>query len=555
MLLGISIRDIVLIDKLDISFDAGLCTLTGETGAGKSILLDSLGLTLGMRADSGLVRHGARQGSVSAEFAIDAAHPAHGLLSEQALDESESLVLRRMVGADGRSRAFVNDQPVSVGLLRQIGETLVEIHGQGEEHGLLNPATHRGLLDQFGGLDGAVAKARDAYAAMRQASEAATQAAVDLAASQADEAYLRHVVGELEALDPRPGEEEELAETRAYLMNSEKLADGLNEAVQLLEEGETPERRLQKAQTALERVAMRAGGRLDPVLEVLDRALVEAGEAYAAVSAALHDLELEPTRLEQVEERLFALRDAARKHSVTVDELADLKDNFIGQLAAVTDGAERVARLQAEAEACRGAYAKAAEALSAKRAKAAKRLDKAVAQELPPLKLNNARFATKVTALAESDWGPEGCDGVAFTVATNAGTPPGPIAKVASGGELSRFMLALKVVLARQGSAPCLIFDEVDRGIGGATADAVGERLARLAGSHQVLVVTHSPQVAARGDHHWRVAKRENGKTVTTVERLDTAQRGEEIARMLAGAEVTQEARAAAESLLAGQRP
>ena len=555
MLLGISIRDIVLIDKLDLTLEGGLCALTGETGAGKSILLDALGLALGLRADSGLVRHGARQGSVAAAFAVAADHPALALLDAQELERDDTLVLRRVLGADGRSRAFLNDQPVSVALLRRVGEALVEIHGQGEEQGLLNPATHRGLLDAFGGLEAAAAKVRAARARLTEAEAAALRAAQDLALARADEDYLRHVVAELDALAPKSGEEAALAEMRAYLMNAEKLAAGLDEAARALAKDDGPERALARAEAALERVAMRAGGRLDPVLAALERAAVEVAEAGTAITAAQHDLELEPSRLETVEERLFELRAAGRKHDVAVDDLAALKDRLAGQLGALDDGADRVGRLQREADAARAAYRRVAETLSRGRAAAAKRLDKAVAAELAPLKLNRARFTTEVAPLAEADWGAAGIDRVAFLVATNSGGPAGPIARIASGGELSRFMLALKVALAQQGAAPSLIFDEVDRGVGGATANAVGERLARLAGELQVLVVTHSPQVAARADHHWRVTKRENGKTVTTVERLDPAARAEEIARMLAGAEVTPAARAAAASLLAGQRP
>ena len=560
MLSGLIIRDIVLIERLELAFKAGLCVLTGETGAGKSILLDALGLALGMRAEASLVRHGAEQGSVSASFTVPADHPANALLREQGLAPETELVLRRMVGADGRSRGFVNDQPISVGLLRRLGGSLVEIHGQSEEQGLLDSATHRTMLDAFAGLAPQLDAVRAAHAAMR-ASEAAfaeTEAAITLA--RRDEDYLRHALQELERLDPKPDEEAALAARRTLLMHGEKVAEALRDAAGALEESGGVESRLRAAERAVERVAERAGGRLAGVLLALERAQVEAAEATAALAAASRDLDLDPAGLERLEERLFALRALARKHNCQVDALPALRQEFAGRLAAVEDGGDRLAALGRQRQQAIAAYRQAAEALSQARGKAATRLDKAVMGELMPLKLGAAKFRTQLTRIEEAEWSAQGIDRVSFLVATNPGAAPGPLAKIASGGELSRFMLALKVVLARQGSAPTLVFDEVDHGVGGATAAAVGERLARLAKDLQVLVVTHSPQVAARGDYHWRVAKAADGSkgkaiTQVMVSELSRSDRHEEIARMLAGATVTAQARAAAESLLLGDQP
>lgn len=553
MLVGLSIRDIVLIEKLDIAWHPGLCALTGETGAGKSILLDALGLTIGYRAAAGLVRHGATQGSVTAEFNVPADHPARRILSDQGLPAGETLLLRRVLGADGRSRAFLDDQPVSIATLRRLGDSLVEFHVQGAERGLLDPSIHRGLLDEYGGLGGAVRKVRAAHHARQAAAAAAAEAERRIAAIRTDEDYLRHALGELEALDPKPGEEADLAEARAILMNAEKLQQALEAASAKLTDGGGIEARLRSAQHILERIAGQVGGRLEGPLQALERAALESAEADAALTGAVRELELEPNRLEQIEERLFALRALARKHTTRVDQLAAVRDRLQTQLASIEDGAADLDQLQTAAAQARDAYLEFANHLSATRAKAARRLDRAVAAELAPLRLDNARFRTELARLDDSDGGADGLDRVAFLVATNPETPLAPLARVASGGELSRFMLALRVVLAHRGTAPTLIFDEVDRGIGGATADAAGARLARLAADFQVLVVTHSPQVAARADHHWRVSKLDDATTKTTVDRLDDAGRGEEIARMLAGAEVTREARAAAQSLLQGQ--
>ncbi|WP_299440107.1 DNA repair protein RecN [uncultured Rhodospira sp.] len=552
MLVSLSIRDVVLIARLDLSFGDGLGVLTGETGAGKSILLDSLGLTLGARADSGLVRAGAERLSVTAAFDIGRDHPAHAILAEQDMAETEDqLVLRRAVNADGRSRAWVNDQPCSVGLLRRLGETLVEVHGQFDTHGLLDPGTHRAVLDAHGALGSHLIACRAAWDAWRAAARAHAAALRDLEQARAHEDHLRVMLADLEALNPKPEEEAALAEKRTRLMNGEKLAEGLNGALSALSQPTDVEAALRSAQRHLERLGDAAGPALGPIAEGLERAAIEVAEARAALDHAAADVDLDPRHLDQVEERLFALRGLARKHGVAVDDLCDLTARTRASLDALEDEGGAVAGLAKAEQTAREAYLTAARALSAARTSAATTLDTAVNGELPPLKLDKARFATRVEPMDERDWGPEGLDRVAFQVATNPGTAPGAIHKIASGGELARFMLALKVVLARASTIPTLVFDEVDTGIGGATAAAVGERLARLARDVQVLVVTHSPQVAATGHHHWRVEKAAGDDApVTRVVRLADEERREEIARMLAGATVTAEARAAAETLL-----
>lgn len=550
MLLGLSIRDVVLIDRLDIGFRPGLSVLTGETGAGKSILLDSLGLALGARSENGLVRRGADQLSVTAEFAVPPGHPVLQILEEQALAAAQELVLRRVVSIDGRSRAFVNDQPISVGLLRRLGDSLVEIHGQFESHGLLDAATHRTVLDAFAGADGAAV--RQGWTGWQEAIKARIEAEALLAKARGEEDFLRHAVEELNALDPKPGEEATLAEHRAIMMHGEKLLEGMNAAQQALSHKGDVEASIRAAQRALERVADRAEGRLDPVIAALDRAALEANEAQNLLEKVSSTIDLDPNALEKIEERLFSLRAVARKHGVQVDDLAALRDRLAGELQAIDAGGDGLARLAAAEQRAKRIYHDHAKALSHLRAAAAKRLDAAVAGELPPLKLDKATFRTRIDPLGEEAWGETGMDRIAFEVATNPGTAPGPLAKIASGGELSRFMLALKVVLARTTPVPTIVFDEVDSGIGGAVAAAVGERLARLAADLQVLVVTHSPQVAAKGTHHWHVAKGSDGAeaTVTRVSALAGNERREEIARMLAGAQVTDQARAAADSLL-----
>ncbi|HEX6959541.1 MAG TPA: DNA repair protein RecN [Ferrovibrio sp.] len=558
MLTGLSVRDIVLIERLDLECGPGLGVLTGETGAGKSILLDALGLALGRRADAGLVRLGASQGVVTATFDLPPKHPARAILSEQGFEDTDELVLRRILGQDGKSRAFVNDQAVSVSLLRRLGDTLVEIHGQNDEQGLTDATIHRALLDDYAGLEKDVAGLRDAYQAMRDAEKALAEAEETAAQARREEDFLRHVVAELEELKPQPGEEQELARQRSLLQAGEKLLTAMQEAQSALEQGGGVDARLRACLRALERVADKAEGKLDALIAQADQVLLQAGELSAALDATARDLDLDPQRLEKVEERLFALRAAARKHNVSVDDLAPLAERYAAKLALIDDQTAGLGRLQKAAAAAKAAYQAKAEAISAARRKAAAKLDKAVAAELAPLKLGAAKFATSVEALPPEQWSAEGADRVQFLASTNQGTAPGSLAKIASGGELSRFMLALRVVLAGRGSACTLIFDEVDRGVGGATAAAVGERLARLAGRVQVLVVTHSPQVAAKGGQHWRIAKREAGSaknkvTLTEVAPLAADDRREEIARMLAGATITDAARAAADSLLAGQ--
>jgi DNA repair protein RecN (Recombination protein N) len=558
MLLGLTIRDVVLIDRLSLAFRPGLCVLTGETGAGKSILLDALGLALGRRADAALVRPGAEQAMVAAEFAVGGNHPAMAILNQAGIgsDLAGTIVLRRLVAADGRSRAFVNDEPASVGLLRELGDTLVEIQGQGEQRGLLDPATHRELLDAVAEHHGHMAALAAAWREWRAAREEADAAARRLAESRAEEDLLRHNHAELEALAPEEDEEERLAGRRLLLQNAERLGEAIAEAIGELDGEAGAQRALARALRRLERVRDRAQGLLDGAIAAGERAAAETADALAALAQAGQKLELDPRALEAAEERLFALRALGRKHGVGVADLSRLRNILAEQLAAIDTGAEGLAALEQATAAARERYIAAAAAVSRAREAAARRLDEAITAELKPLRLDKARFRTVLTPLAEPDWGEHGCERVHFEVATNPGAPFGPLARIASGGELSRFMLGLKLVLAGTSSIPTLIFDEVDSGIGGAVAAAVGERLQRLGARLQVLVVTHSPQVAARGAHHWRVAKRQAERmTVTRVEELDADTRQEEIARMLSGSTVTAEARAAAASLIAGGRP
>ena len=554
MLIGLSIRNVVLIERLDIGFDRGLCALTGETGAGKSILLDALGLALGARSDAGLVRHGSDQATVTAEFDLSDDHRALALLRDHDLPDGDTLMLRRSVNRDGRSRAFVNDQPVGVALLRQVGETLVEVHGQFDTAGLLNPRTHREALDAFAGLQAEIGRVEAAWRTWRQVEEEKAQAEAKAAQARAEEDYLRHAVTEFDALDPQPQEEGNLADRRAMLMHREKLMEAISGAVDQIAGETSADHALGGARQLLERVADKAAGRLDPILEGLDRALAETAEAAAELQSLSADIDLDVGELESLEERLFSLRAAARKYGVEVDGLAGLREEMAEKLSLIEGEGDRLSQLAKTAELARAGYLEAAEALSEARVGAARDLDVAIAAELPPLKLEKAQFATAVETVPESDWGPHGRDRVAFQVATNPGAPPGPLNRVASGGELARFMLALKVVLARGGSAPTLIFDEVDSGISGAVAAAVGDRLGRLGRDLQVLVVTHSPQVAARAGSHWRVAKASAGdRAATTVAALADDERREEIARMLSGATVTDQARAAADSLIAAR--
>jgi DNA repair protein RecN (Recombination protein N) len=553
MLTALSIRDVVLIDRLDLQFEAGLTALTGETGAGKSILLDALGLALGARGDQALVRAGAPQAVVTASFDLPARHDLRRRLDEQGLTVEGDLILRRVLGADGRSRAYINDQPVAIGLLRQVAGELVEVQGQFEQQGLADPGTHRPLLDAYGGaaLAARAQAAAEAWRRWRAAEARRAEAAAADARADADADYLRHALGEIEALDPRPDEEDALARDRAALMNREKLTAAVGAALEEIAGDKGAERALAAARRQIDRAAAQAGGRLDAAAGALERAAGELAEAIAALEALVRQDEPDPARLERIEERLFALRGLARKHRVEVKDLPALRGRLAERLAAIDDRAGTLATLAREAAAARAAFVEAAEALSRARREAGMRLDKAIAAELPPLKLERAAFATAVARLEEPDWSEHGIDRVRFEATTNPGQAPGPLHKIASGGELSRFMLAFKVAMAREEPLPTLIFDEVDSGIGGATADAVGDRLARLARHVQLLVVTHSPQVAARAAHQMRVTK-SVGKAgaLTRVAALDETERREEIARMLSGAAVTDEARAAADRLI-----
>ena len=558
MLTELSIRDVVTVDKLDISFAKGLCVLTGETGAGKSIVLDALGLALGGRADAALIRKGADKLSVSAVFSLPRKHPVFGLLAEQDLiAEDDAIVLRRTLGADGRSKAFVNDQPVTVSLLRTLGAQLVEVHGQFEAHGLLDPATHMDALDDYRAATAKAGAATPdatcsiAWGVWRTAA-AALKAAQDLlAAALSEEETLRHHAAELDVLAPQPGEERELSAARAVMRHGEAITKALAEARAAVAENTDVEAALRIGVARINRVAAQAEGRLNTLVQAFERAAIEAGEALRELDRAEADLDADPAALERAEERLFALKAAARKHGCTVDALAALRDTFKAKIKALDTGAGDIKRLAAVEKTARLAYEQAAGALSQARTAAAKEFDKQMTRELAPLKLDKATFRTVVAPKPDTAWNEYGLDRVAFEVATNPGTAPGPLDKIASGGELARFMLALKVVLAGTQNRAALIFDEVDAGVSGATANAVGERLAKLARDVQVLVVTHAPQVAARGDYHYRVSKATRaGQTTTKVEELDAAARREEIARMLAGEKITDEARAAATKLM-----
>ncbi len=548
MLTSLSIRDVVLIETLDLDFSSGLGVLTGETGAGKSILLDALGLALGDRADSGLVRSGATQASVTASFRLPNAAKALLDSNDLVVGAGEELIVRRTVKADGGSRAYVNDQPVSAALLRELGGLLVEIHGQHDDRGLINPKGHRALLDAFARAQvGDVASAFQTMCAAEQALETATTA---LAGAERDREWLAHAVGELQAFAPQPGEEAELADRRATMQRGQKIADELTQVSMLIEDADGGLSKLRQAARILDRIAADHPA-LAEALAAVDRAINEGSIAEDRLRDAAQALAYDPAALEADEARLFDLRALARKHRVQPDQLADLTQELAARHGAIEAGSEGLARLEQAVTAARQSYCNAAAALSEQRLAAALRLDAAVAAELAPLKLDSARFRTIVARLPESQWGKEGMDRVEFEISTNSGAPFGPLVKIASGGELSRFLLALKVALAEQGSADTMIFDEIDRGVGGAVASAIGERLSRLAEGAQVIVVTHSPQVAARGTTHFLIAKSSDGTvTRTSVGILDETHRREEIARMLSGAEVTNEARAQAGRLL-----
>ena len=547
MLTHLEVRDIVLVERLELELGPGFTVLTGETGTGKSILLDALGFALGARAERALLRAGAERAMVAARFELRGDDPLRAMLGECGIEVDEELVLRRTLGADGRGRAFINDAPVSGTLLRRVGETLVAIHGQQASRSLLQPAAHRRLLDLFAGNGELLSELRGVYERLRAVERERAERAAALDALRREQEELRHRIEELERLDAREGEEEELAARRHALANREKLATLLGEALELLA---AADERLLAASRRTERAVAFAGEGLQAASAALERSAIELREGQARLEEALRDLELDHGRLEEIEERLFVLRDAARKYRCTVDELPAVLERSRTRMRALEADFLRLEEIEGELREVRGEYRRLAAALGARRREAAARLEGEVARELPPLRLGRARFRVAVEPLEEA-CSALGSEQIRFLAATNPGQPPAPLDRIASGGELARFMLALEVVLARIDPVATMIFDEVDAGIGGATADAVGERLARLARERQVLVVTHAPQIAARADRHLRVVKRERGDRVhLEVAALDAAGRREELARMLAGARITDAARAAAESLL-----
>ncbi len=552
MLARLSIRDIVLIDRLDLDFASGLAVLTGETGAGKSILLDAFALALGARGDAALVRHGMEQGQVTAMFELPKKHPAWDVLKSNDIPADDALILRRVQLADGRTRAFVNDQPVSVQVLKTLGAALVEIHGQHDERALVDAATHRRLVDAYGGLEADAAEVEKLWTARRDTLEALETHRTGVERAQREADWLRHAVDELTKLAPEIGEETALAERRTVMMQGAKVAEDLREAHEAVAGAQSPVPALGGSIRRLERRANQAPNLIEPVVKALDHALNAVEEARLQLEAALRAADHDPDELDRIEERLFALRAAGRKYNSPVDRLAEVAARHAEDLALIDAGAERLAALEIAAKEAETRYRKAADALSKDRKRSAEKLDKAVNAEIKPLKLERARFTTQIESDAAAA-GPSGIDRVEFWVQTNPGTRPGPLMKVASGGELARFLLALKVVLADRGSAPTLIFDEVDTGVGGAVADAIGMRLGKLAARVQVVAVTHAPQVAARASRHYLIAKDalDKGKRVATrVTEVAADKRREEIARMLAGAEITEEARAAAERLI-----
>ncbi len=547
MLRSLDIRDMLIIDRLTLEFQPGLNVLTGETGAGKSILLDALGFVLGWRGRAELVREGAEQGEVTAEFDLSATHPAAEVLEESGIPLDDVLILRRVNTRDGRKTAWVNDRRVSGEVLRRLSDALIELHGQHDDRGLLNPRGHRQLLDAFGGHEDLLARCRAAWRDWQGTREELAEAEARLGELKTEEDFLRHAVSEFEALEPEAGEDAALDARRRLMQAGERISADVARAHAALGSNGA-EGMMRDAARWLETVAEDAGDALSAAISALDRALVELGDAEDGVARALESLAFDPAELERVEERLFAIRALARKHSVVPDDLGGLAATYRARIAALDGGAEDIAGLKRAVADAETHYQDAADALGAARAKAADALDRSMAQELAPLKLERAEFATEIT---EAEAGPEGADHVAFTVATNPGAPSGPLNKIASGGELSRFLLALKVCLTAGDDGLTMIFDEIDRGVGGATADAVGRRLEELAEGAQVIVVTHSPQVAARGGHHWRVAKRvTNNVTLSDVAALSEDERIDELARMLAGDTVTEEARAAARALL-----
>ncbi len=550
MLHALSIRNILLIESLDLDFQSGLNVLTGETGAGKSILLDSLGFVLGWRGRSDIVRQGASMGEVTAEFSLRTDHPAHAILSEAGYSAEDGLLLRRTNNPDGRKRAYINDKVCSGELLRALSETLVEIHGQNDDKGLLDTKGHRMHLDNFAGAGEKVSSVRKAWRNLAAARKALLEAEVKLEEASRDAEFLRHSVAELDELAPEVGEDEVLDTQRRLMQAAARIREGISKAYNAISM-DGAEGAMSDAIRWLEDAAPQAGGHLEGPVEALGRALSEIADAQSGVEDALTALDFNPSELEHLEERLFAIRALARKHSVLPDDLSKTTEEFRARLVEIDTGADHILVLQKAVIEAEQTYNSRATSLSKNRRTAGVRLDKAMSAELAPLKMERAEFVTEV--LDADQPGPEGLDRVVFKVATNPGAPSGPINKIASGGELSRFLLALKVCLTSRASGLTMIFDEIDRGVGGATADAVGRRLSNLADDGQVLVVTHSPQVAALGGHHWKVSKSVSGqKTLTDVRALDAEERVAEIARMLAGDTVTAEARSAAEVLLAG---
>lgn len=553
MLQSLSIRNVVLIEKLDLDFKSGLSVLTGETGAGKSILLDSLGLVLGKRAETSLIRHGAEKLGVAAIFdGCAGIAELQNLLAENELEGGDELMIKRSLDRDGKGKIFINDQPISAKLLKEIGKYLVEIHGQFDNQGLLNPANHQEVLDAFGGNAELLSQTKKTYAEYKQAATARAQAEADIAKAKQDEDNLRHWLKELEKINPHHGEEAELTARRQELMHAEKIIESLNFAYNALSGNRDVQSALRQAQTALDKANHYVGGRYDEIYAALDRALIETSDAIERIERASSDISLSSDEQEQIDSRLFALKDLARKHGVAIDDLEEKMQDFHRQLSSIELGEDGIIALRKTEQEKRHNYIEAATALHQKRVQTAQKLDAAVMAELPPLKMEKAKFITEVSKKEESSWNDSGFDIVNFTVATNPNSPQGPINKIASGGELARFMLALKVNLAQSSSVCSMIFDEVDAGVGGATAQAVGERLAKLGAQVQVLVVTHSPQVAAKGQNHFKVAKAtKDNITTTSVCELSSEDKCEEIARMLAGEVITAEARAAAKVLIA----
>lgn len=552
MLQSLSIRNVVLIDKLDLDFKSGLSVLTGETGAGKSILLDSLGLVLGKRAETSLIRCGEDKLSVTAVFDPEPDNAGlQSLLAENELEADGEMIVKRTLDQSGKGKIFFNDQPISAKLLKDIGRYLVEIHGQFDNQGLLNPANHQDVLDAFGGHGMLLSDTGRAYRNYREAAAARARAEADIARAKEEEDNLRHWVRELEQISPRVGEEAELSARRQELMHAEKIMESLNYAYGVLTEGRDVQSALRSAESAIDKANHYVGNKYAEIYDALDRALVEVIDAVERIESASADVNLNSDEQENIDSRLFALKDLARKHGVGIDELAETLQNFKTRLMNIELGEDGINALRKAEQEKRQDYIETANRLHQARVETAARLDKLVMSELPPLKMEKAKFVTAIERKEDGGWSESGFDNVYFTVATNPNSPQGPINKIASGGELARFMLALKVNLAQSSSVCTMIFDEVDAGIGGATAQAVGERLAQLGQNVQVLVVTHSPQVAAKGNNHFKVEKKTvNNVTTTFVRELSMDERREEIARMLSGETITEQARAAADVLI-----